>query len=463
MRTQVGQRAATVPVRSFVGRGEGALPRHDALKEARVSFFFLLVFTVLLYGRPEDVLALLRDLPMARVVAVCAAISYLLNRLQGRSPFIWSTEIKLVFGLTFLFTLGVPFSFWRSNSLTMLVSVWLKTVVIFILITQTASTLERIRKLLWVMILCELFISALSIESLGGIAVQYDVRVGGVTVGFVSGNYLGIAVATTLPYMTVLLLRSRSVIKSLLLVATFGLLMWMVALSASRGNLLSVLASLLLNWVYLIRRTQRGRVLAVVFASLVLLAVFSAPGIFWERISTMWVGPGRQTSEQARSAQESQFQRRSLLRRSIQYTLENPFFGVGLGNFAIVSGSKTRQAGEWKVTHNTFTQVSSEAGIPAFLLFVGMLIISLRRMRRITRECSNQPELEEAGLLARATTVSLLSFMFGGFFVSLAYDYYLYYLVGLGVALQVIMRNFQGQGAVTSTRMRPRIPAWAGE
>ncbi len=81
--------------------------------------------------------------------------------------------------------------------------------------------------------------------------------------------------------------------------------------------------------------------------------------------------------------------------------------------------------------------------MPALLLFVGLLVTALRNIRKMGKITANNPEGWEVNLLARATQVSLLSFAFGAFFAHLAYEYFFFYLVGIGAGIQQIAGTMQ--------------------
>src|SRR5260370_17351864 len=98
----------------------------------------------------------------------------------------------------------------------------------------------------------------------------------------------------------------------------------------------------------------------------------------------MWNGRDMFSDEVAASAEESKEDRLAVLSRSIQYTLEHPIFGLGLGNFEVASGNYLGQPSAWMGTQNSCTQISSEAGIPAFLLFIDLLPTALPTIKNIT-------------------------------------------------------------------------------
>ncbi len=420
---------------------EDAEARDPALHRARGAYLGLLVFTAVVYGRPQDYSLFLQYLHVAQLVVMATAFVYIITLLRGKAPLLWSTELKLVLGLTVWFAAGIPFAYWRWWSYYTFTGDWMKTVVIFFLLTQTVVTLDRVRRLMWVILLCELLVSTVTILFPNFVVVTDDGRVQGTGAGFLSGNYLGIAAATTLPYIAALVVLSKSWIRAILLFGTFGLVMWMVVLTASRASLIAIVFSLGLVWVLVLRDSYKARLMGFVFLIAFAIAMVNAPAMFWDRIRTIWDEESYATSSTSLSATHSEYQRKALFRRSIQVTLEYPVFGVGLWNFQNWSGNTTGGAHEWKGTHNTYTQISSEAGIPAFLMFISLLYVAVRNMWRVNKFCRDRPDCAELGLLARATFVSLVCFMFTACFAHLGYDCFFYYLAGLGVALSSMQKR----------------------
>jgi O-antigen ligase len=273
-----------------------------------------------------------------------------------------------------------------------------------------------------------------------------------------SGNYLGITVGMVFPFMAVVIVRARSFFQSLMVVATFGVAMWMVVLAASRSGMLVVFLSILISWALLLRGSIRGWGLG----ALVVIALFAllllAPPTFWARMGTV-LGETNSLNGVSASAAESTADREQLLKDSITYTLEHPILGVGIGNFAIVRGVRSGgDPGAWLGTHNLFTQISSENGIPALLLYLALVVVLLKNLARIAFSPARDPETAELRLCARASVVSIVVFIYAGSFAHLAYDYYFYYLAGIGVGLQAAARNLEhhsGEGDDAPAFLRP--------
>ena len=409
---------------------------------AKLTFFFLWLFTVAVFARPEDIFPSLAPLHLTFVFGVCAGLTYLGALLWGHARLLWTRELTIVLLLTAWYIAGVPFALWRRGSFQTLTDVWLKTLLIFFLLTQALVTLDRIRKLLWAIILSELVVTSLSIV-LSSSAIWLGERMFGFNLGILGWNFLGIAEAVTIPYVAAIFVARRSVLETSVLAAALISMMWMLVLTASRSGFLDVVFSTALTSLLVLRGSSRGKIIGAAIALALVVAISLAPQVFWERVGTMWDGPGASTNKVAASARQSEEERGTLLTRSLEYTLEHPMFGLGLGNFVVANGTDVGQPGAWVGTHNTFTEISSEAGVPALFLFLGLLATALRNIKRIGKTLLNNPEVAELNLMARATLASLVSFAFGALFAHLAYEYFLFYLVAIGVGIQQVARTMQ--------------------
>ena len=80
------------------------------------------------------------------------------------------------------------------------------------------------------------------------------------------------------------------------------------------------------------------------------------------------------------------------------------------------------------MAHNTYTELGAEAGIPALVLFLAILILAYRNLRR-TRKLLRQQDDQELRILTGALTASLAAYVMGAFFADTAYQLFPYYLV----------------------------------
>lgn len=433
----------------------------------RLSFAFVCLFIIAIYARPEDMFAFVGRLHLTMVLGLCASVSFLWSLFAGQVVLSWPRELRLVLLMTLWFAVGVPFAYWRGGSFELLTQTWARTLLVFFLLTQTLVTLKRIRVLLWAVILSELVVTVVSLAAPRSetwracLNCGIGDRMSGINQGILYWNVFGIAIGITIPYMAALFISKRSMVRSLLLLLTIGAASWMLVLTASRSGTLDVALAVILTLLLLSRGTSRGNVIGIGIVIALLATILMAPSVFWSRMSTL---SGDQSTNAAEvSAVTSENERSDLLSRSIQETLEHPLFGLGLGNFGVYGGTYLAGPEAWLASHNTFTEISSETGIPGLLLFIALLAIVLVNMRDTSRAMADNPA-SEVNLLARATIASTITLIFGCLFANISYEYYLYVCpvaIAVGIyqvaARQRLLKSKTPDGLAGERR----LPAWS--
>jgi len=213
--------------------------------------------------------------------------------------------------------------------------------------------------------------------------------------------------------------------------------------TGSRGAVLA----LALTYVVIVITGRGASRLLFALAIPVIAAMYFAvlPGELTKRFATI-LSPDDQTAVSSGAAADeavaSADGRKYLLRRGVELTLQHPLFGVGVADFAVSEGS-TRAGGltgRWMAPHNTYTQVSSETGIPGLLLLVAALAASFRLSIKTRRQASRLG-MKGLSAAAYALAISFVLFCSSAFFLSLAYSIYFPTLAGLSLAMIPLLRE----------------------
>lgn len=431
MTESFSQSNLVLPKLAYTKESEGKLAELHS-NGGRLTFAFVWLFGFALFCRPEDMYEPIGKLHLTLFFGIFASVSCLRSVILGRSRIIWSRELKLVLLLTVWFALGIPFAFYRRASFELLTGEWLRTLLFFFVLTQTLTSLSRIRKIIWVLLLSAGLASSLSLLMQGNPLVMVGDRLAGINKGLLGWNFLGITMSVTIPFMAYLYVTRKSLLRSGLLLVVLGSSLWMVVLTASRGGVIGLVLSLVLTYWFILRESGRGRLTVALGIFCLLIASAKAPPVFWQRLGTVWSSSSDKAKEETTSAEESTAGRLYLLQESIVVTFEHPVVGVGIGNFPYYTGATIREVSgfSWLSTHNIYTQISSEAGIPAFVLLL-MFFSTMIRHAYMASRVSAATENREAYYLARASLASVLIFSFQGFFAHLGYACLLYYLAAI--------------------------------
>jgi O-antigen ligase len=159
-------------------------------------------------------------------------------------------------------------------------------------------------------------------------------------------------------------------------------------------------------------------------------------------------------------AEGSTYARKNLLKAGIRITLMNPIVGVGPGMFQVAAADDQYTAkilfAAWRETHNTFTQVSSETGIPGLLLYLAVILSVFTALLRVWRQSRKRKDFELHFRLAYCLMLLLLIYVVGAMFGSSAYNFFLPTLAGLTAALA---RSWDLQTLALASAPDARAPA----
>jgi O-antigen ligase len=97
------------------------------------------------------------------------------------------------------------------------------------------------------------------------------------------------------------------------------------------------------------------------------------------------------------------------------------------------------------VTHNSYTQVAAEMGMPALALYTMFIVTPFRRLGQVGRETFVKRAHSRYYYLSICLQASLLGYMVTSFFASVAYYWYIYYVAAYAVCLRRIYESETGR------------------
>src|SRR5437667_3432002 len=126
------------------------LPVAESPTDSPVPFWTLMGFTFILLLAPQQMIPALAPYRIALLTAVVAVITHVYDRLRRGQPIVRLTrEMWIAVCLLGWAFLTVPFSYWPGGSLSYLLEIYLKTVVVFWLLSKVVTTPTRLRQVAW--------------------------------------------------------------------------------------------------------------------------------------------------------------------------------------------------------------------------------------------------------------------------------------------------------------------------
>jgi O-antigen ligase len=223
---------------------------------------------------------------------------------------------------------------------------------------------------------------------------------------------------------------TRNMFLRLIFLGATGLALFQILRTGSRGAFLGLLCCLAIGFLAGNMKTRSSLLFIAPIAALIL--VIFVPQSSMERLTSITGGNGE--------AEQSYDARRYLLQRSIDITFEHPILGVGAGQFSSVEGAQADAEGHhhahWQETHNTFTEVSSEVGIPALLCVLWGVGGSFVLFWRLSKQAKRNTNLRQFAMPAYLLVSGTAGICGALFFVNFGYKLYLIVLTGIAIAIQ---------------------------
>lgn len=270
-------------------------------------------------------------------------------------------------------------------------------------------------------------------------------------------NAFALLIAFAIPLGLLLVIRSPNLLHRLFWGGCCLLLLGGMTKTESRSGLVVLALSLVIGcWHY---RAQLARIrprhlgFAMLGAAIVIpLAIYAMPAGYIARIQSLSV-----LSAGAKGHNDESLGRRaSYIVVGSQMIRENPLLGSGPGTFPLhyaTTGyakafSANRKIGDlYRRAHNTYLEIFSELGIPAGLMFVGMLALGLYNLMRARKAWMLRRDWQQADLMTHLG-VSFLSLTLFLMFLSAPNQKYVWIML----AMTSVLRLKAEQAPLTESR-----------
>jgi len=383
------------------------------------------------------------DFPFAMMVAVITIGAILFSREPRNYPATPVTVLLVTFmvwvTITTLFAISPP---WIVNYEWSRVIKTLLMVAVTIMVVQSEADLK---KMVWVLVL-----SLGAFGAKGGLFTLMtggSYRVLGPAGSYIAeNNALALALVMAVPIIWYLRLQSDKRWLRYGLTAMAGLTVVAAAGSYSRGALLAGAAMMAFLWLKSRNKLSTGIVLLLMIP-LVWLAM---PEQWHARMSTI---EEYQSDSSAMGRINAWY---FALEVAKTHLLGGGFMVFNPAMFRIYAPNPT----DFHAAHSIFFQVLGEHGYIGLTLFVSIIGSAWLTANKIIRSVRNHPDLKWASDFAAMAQVSLVGYMVGGAFLSLAYyDYFWYVVAALVITQRIVARKLKPVTALDPAgRDQVRIP-----
>lgn len=408
-----------------------------------------------------------------RPLFVIGGLGLIALAVTGRVGKVISSPIgKILLVFTIWFILCIPLSIWRGGSLIVFEDYWSKSFLAFVLTAGLISNAAEARKIFHTI---AYGVGFLACFGLARHTYTMDGRLmlpGG---RFGNSNDLAWTLLVGLIFISYLYLQGNIGRKILALCLAAPVL---IALSKTGSRAILIGAAVLCLYVFVKASGATKAKMIILVPVLCVGLVMSMPKDLLKRYTTLF-GESHDSSGQLTAREEmakvdaagSSEARLQLLMDSVYITITHPLYGVGPGNFQVAQNDLAIKRGQgyglWHVTHNTYTELSSETGLIGLAIYVAFLIQCWRVLTSIIRK---KYVSKDVRMMARVLQAAFLVMVTVAFFESFGYDTNIPIVAGLICALSFVAQSQRPRKSLQEKIEEPPAqlpepeyePAWSG-
>jgi len=379
-----------------------------------LAYRALVAFSYVYFLRPEDFIPGLSAVPIGKIFGGIALLALIFGtRPKDRAKI--PIELKLLTLLLLHLLVTIFFATWHGGAFEFVVNRFAKGVIVAFLIFLVVSKVDEIKKLLLIQS------ATIALVTIASVLVHHteEGRLMGIQKGILENpNDLAINIAISFPLCLAFLLGSKGAWRKLFWTISLVFMIYAVIATYSRSGLIALLITGVICFrEFVVKGKHTYLLVATLLVAVLAAGIVAATPSYMIRVESIFLG-----NIQGSKDKGSLEARKRLLIDSLKMTLRHPLFGVGPGSFQAVSGT-------WQPTHNTYTSLSSETGLPGLILFTLVMALSLRKTGKLQKLPGYKAD-KDIRLWTSALRAGMAAYMVGAFFATTEYSLFQYFIVG---------------------------------
>jgi hypothetical protein len=404
------------------------LPRKAQNADDSMWLFFTMLFLVIDYARPQDVIPQLDIIRPAMLVIMILAYFIVVNRGISKS---YSSQVRVIW--YFILLMGIHTLFARNNYWAFQVTSTMLAYMPFVVSTVVVvNSVKRIKNLVMLYIVMMIYIACYSLIHGGRGSGNY----------FMDENDVSLFINMWLPFCFFLLLYDKSKWKRLIYLTGLVTGISAVIVSFSRGGFVGLICMGAVVWLY----SPKKKVSLLVILLCVAALYLGVGEKYWQEIDTI-------TDTKESTANE----RLMSWATAWDMFLDNPF-GVGPGNFAVrfpeYQGNRFKHGMWGRVAHSLWFTLLPELGVLGVILYSKLLFYNLKDisyLKNINTVNNDDDDVKYIKAIAASLISSLAGYFSSASFISVLYYPHYWYLTALICALVNTVNNTLNYSDSTSS------------
>jgi O-Antigen ligase len=437
-------------------RGSLRTRRTDAL----LRLVTLIIVTYV--WRVQDMIQPLATIKFPTLIGLVALALFAVDKRPiRRFRLVNSWILRLLFVLTLIIAVGVPFSILPGYSFDFLTKDFVPDVLMVLVVAASVRVVSDLDRLLAAHLLGSVIYCLYALLFFG---TDGTGRLGGLL--YYDANDLAQTIVCTLPVAFYFLRSGSPRWQRVLALGAVPILLVNFIRAGSRGGFLGLIAVAAATTLAYRPIRARTRYTALV---VILGGMFIVGGEEFSKKMESIMSPDDDYNMQSETG------RWQLWKNGLSLVRQRPIFGVGARRFPEANATLSDLARErieldqglipWQPAHNSYVSIAAETGVAGFLVFASLLLTSLFTALRFSRITEPSSSGRDLAAISRTLAISLLGYMVSAFFLTAEYQAVLYLNIGLLLGARKLtnkLRSDTGAVARVATTTRPRTRASLG-
>ena len=391
-------------------------------------FTGVLSFIWMAYTRPHE-WAYANGAQYSLVIAIATIIGYLIFELPRRPPKLKANILLILLMLQYTFAgylLAYSPEYAQAKYIEMM-----KIFVVTMLVATMTDSENRIR---WVLLVSLGSIGMIALRSFLGVILTGGQRIYGPGGLYEDNNDFAILLNLAMPMLLYFgQTETRWWMRYLFYLFTFSAFITII-FTYSRGGFLGLSAAL----IFLALKSRHKVIGLVGVAVLGIAFIAYAPKQVLDRLNTI------KTADQEDASAQGRLKAWAVC---LKIAADKPLTGVGVRNIMLVYGQYGDPA-ETKVAHNAYLQLVADCGVPAMLIFLGLLYVTYRRLGKARKILSLHNPQSRIINYAHGMQVGMVGYMVSAFFASKEDVELLFTVFALAVSCIVVAREAEKEAEI---------------
>ena len=392
-----------------------------------ISFRLFLVWTFILFARPQDFLYFLAPLRFALVFTILTLIA----TLGAKQNMTWGKLLKIGIArkyiiLYILMIIGIPFANHQGRAFNWIFFSYIINMQYFYIAVVQLDSAKKIKATVYVISICLLF------YGIFGMATGQMSEGGRYAFGnMFDPNDIALFMVGLSPMSIVFLRKTNKMLSRVMAALVIVVALLIIVMSGSRGGLLSLVVVFLIFFLTKVGAVKRSYKVAVVGLLIGLFFIYSDK-LNLDRYDTLL-----DVEEDYNVTSDTG--RIEVWKTALELIAANPITGVGAGCFPRAFGYYRAAEGReptWKAAHNSYVEIWSEVGYPGIIVIMMIIFGCIKNYARAMKMKPAGSADDDIPFLSGLVLIGFAGHLVGAFFLSQAYGLQFTLFFALAAALE---------------------------